>query len=611
MKFREDIQGLRALAVLSVVIYHLSPNFLTGGFIGVDIFFVISGYLIIGQIIRKIEENNFRLLDFYAKRVKRLYPAFFVVTLASTIFAFVYFLPGEFESYAFSLISSYFYISNFYFYTKSGYFDSELQNAPLLHTWSLSVEEQFYLLIPIILLLSFKFYKQSLPIIIAIVGIVSFFLCLAISYFNIDFAFFSSFTRFWQFVVGGLISTLTIRTLSVRTKNYLAASSLCSLIVCIFFMSHNDFPGIKALIPTFATAIFLAYSSPGTLTYKVCSTNLANFFGNISYSFYLWHWPIIIFYQVYLDKGLNRFDKLSVLAASIALGTITYYFVEQKFRKPNVSNYKTFSYSASTTFIMLFSILIMTHINGLRFTKEQVYYESFLAYEAKEYRRGTCFLTSQFSHFSLFNQQECIVNEEGKKNIALIGDSHAAHWYSALKKNLTPDQTLSQITSSGCKPTIFTQGEKRCVDLIDWAYQEIVNESNFDQVILSARWESSDIANVIETVKLLENRGLEIVVMGPIIEYESALPRLLSLSSSTPESVNANAKYLQISQTDNIFKNSLASYGVEYISVLKSICNSPNDCTTLVKGEPIQFDYGHLTETGAIFLLNEIQISKK
>ena len=154
--FRADIQGLRALAVLSVVIYHISPKHLIGGFIGVDIFFVISGHLIIGQICKRLSSGSFSISDFYVKRFKRLFPAYITVAAITSLFAFFFFLPSEFKGYSISLIYSSFYLSNFYFYSKSGYFDSELQGNPLLHTWSLSVEEQFYILFPIIFLLLFR-----------------------------------------------------------------------------------------------------------------------------------------------------------------------------------------------------------------------------------------------------------------------------------------------------------------------------------------------------------------------------------------------------------------------------------------------------------------------
>lgn len=143
-QLRLDIQGLRAIAVLSVVLFHISPEHLSGGFLGVDVFFVISGFLIIGQIWRAQQRNSFSFKTFYIKRFKRLLPALFTVLIVSTIFAYFLLLPGEFKGFTTSVVSSLFYFSNFWFYTKSGYFDAELQSAPLLHTWSLSVEEQFY-----------------------------------------------------------------------------------------------------------------------------------------------------------------------------------------------------------------------------------------------------------------------------------------------------------------------------------------------------------------------------------------------------------------------------------------------------------------------------------
>lgn len=334
MTFREDIQGLRALAVLSVVIYHISPHHLPGGFIGVDIFFVISGYLIMGQIYNKIQQNAFSFSSFYVKRFKRLFPAFFATVSVSSFFAFLYFLPGEFSKYAWSLISSCLYVSNFYFYTKSGYFDSELQGSPLLHTWSLSVEEQFYAFMPAIMILAYGAYKKFSIAILSALGVLSFIGCVYLTHSDVSFAFFASFTRFWQFILGGAIAIYGLHLKKHRTLcELIAFIGVVILLASCVFLTHDEFPGIKAVIPTLATVAVLAFSRKGLFIYRLLSIKPAEFIGNISYSLYLWHWPVIIFYQLHFETELKALDKVIVLVCSILLGVLSYYFVEQRFRR--------------------------------------------------------------------------------------------------------------------------------------------------------------------------------------------------------------------------------------------------------------------------------------
>ena len=599
--FRPDIQGLRAFAVLIVVIYHINSKWLPGGFIGVDVFFVISGYLIIGQILRRIEDKKFNLIEFYAHRIKRLYPAFFVMSVFTTIFAFIFFLPSEFGNYVRSLISSYLYVSNFYFYSKSGYFDSEMQGSPLLHTWSLSVEEQFYLFIPLILVTFSKFFKVKviLPFLFFI-GILSFLYSLYLTSVNTNLAFFASYTRFWQFIIGGLVSLLVIKnTLPNKLKALSSALSLMVLVASSFLLKHDDFPGIKALFPTLATAIFLVSSDSGQQVYKLVSNRFSVFLGNISYSLYLWHWPIIIFYIFYNGKSLGKLDSAIVFVLSVLVGCFSYYFVEEKVRKSKVTGNQLFKISFSTSLVFLALAATTSHFNFNRFSDQQIHYESFLNYDDKEYRRDICFLAQRNSDVTWFNRDVCIESAPNKYNIALIGDSHAAHWYSALSKSLASGQTLSQMTASGCKPTVDTMGSIRCVGLINLAYEELLYSESYDRVILSARWKITDLTKLKSSIALLRSRGVDVTVLGPIIEYNVALPRILATHSDPTLALTESSRYLKIKKIDETFKKELAKFEIKYISILDALCESEEQCITSTDTAPLQFDYGHLTESGA------------
>lgn len=606
-KFRADIQGLRALAVLSVVIYHISPFHLPGGFIGVDVFFVISGYLIIGQIYKKVQENRFAFNEFYVKRFKRLFPAYFATIAISSIFAFIYFLPGEFQNYTWSLISSCLYISNFYFYTKSGYFDSELQGSPLLHTWSLSVEEQFYALVPIILVACYKLFHKKSVVALILMGVISFILCIHLSNTNISFAFFSSITRFWQFILGGLVSVYTLQLPKQKAiSEIVSMGSLTTLVACCLFMSHDDFPGFKAVVPTLATTLLLAFSSRSLLTYKLLAIKPAKFCGDISYSLYLWHWPVIIFYSLHFERDLTAIDKVAVFGLSTVLGIVSYYFIEERFRKSNAAEGNTFLRVAALSTAVCAVSFAFTQVNDHRFTAQQKNYEQFmLNYKADNFRPGICFLTRQQPDISYYKKDLCLTRSDSKENIVLLGDSHAAHWYSALNEVIDSEtQTLTQITASGCKPTLNYKGEARCTELMKWAFNDVLFSESYDKVLISARWKITDLEPLLKAIEKLQSRGLEVVVLGPIVEYSQSLPRLLA-QLNAEEKLISSRKYSSIAKIDNEFSNALIAKNVKYFSILKSICIDSENCITVHNNKPIQFDYGHLTSEGASLVLSQ------
>tara|TARA_Y100000296_G_scaffold55253_1_gene63399 strand:+ start:181 stop:2073 length:1893 start_codon:yes stop_codon:yes gene_type:complete len=597
--FRTDIQGLRALAVLSVVIYHISPKHLIGGFVGVDIFFVISGYLIIGQICNQLSSNSFSLSTFYVKRFKRLFPAYISVAAITSLFAFFLFLPSEFKGFTSSLVYSSFYISNFYFYSKSGYFDSELQGNPLLHTWSLSVEEQFYALMPFVLIFCYANFNRWKYAGLLAIGVLSFIACLILSSVDINLAFFSPITRFWQFVAGGF-AALYLSRISIASgmRELINVSCLIALMGCIIFMSHDDFPGVKVIIPTLATTLFLGFSRSEDLSYRVASIKIARFFGNISYSLYLWHWPVIIFYPLLLQQEATQLHKVNILLLSILFGSFGYYFIEERFRRGTSKPHRVGFATVSLTCLLLLTVWLNESFQESRFTPRQKELESFLAYRTPHFRGETCFLTSQSRGLEDFDKLNCIVNEKEKENILLIGDSHAAHWYSSLNRSISKNQTLSQITASGCKPVLRTNGAKRCKELMSWAYNESITSERFSKVIISARWLRKDIPLLHESIELLQSRGLKIVVIGPVVEYFQPLPRILAMSDDAA-TISNSSNIQDALKIDSDMQKEITDLNASYFSTLNAMCSDQFSCITEVNNIPVQFDYGHLTEAGA------------
>ncbi len=608
---RGDIQGLRAIAVLGVVIYHIDPGLLPGGFIGVDIFFVISGYLILGHLWRNIADGTFSLLDFYVRRAKRLLPALTVVLLATSVAAYYLMLHEEYSNYTLSLASSLFYVSNFWFYTQAGYFSSALQGDPLLHTWSLSVEEQFYIFFPLLML---ALYKNKINIMLGLLAVLiaSFSLSEILLNTNADFSFYASPSRFWQFIVGGLVS-IQFKNITLPKAARELLSFCCLLIISIsmFLMAPTDFPGVKALIPTLATALLLFCSTRGDLAYATLSNPIAMFFGNSSYSLYLWHWPVIVFYKISVSALPGIPDKIIILLTSMLLGYLSYIAIERTTQHVKIKSALLNPVSISIIILTLTCIAVFTleHEHRKRFTEEGLSFESFLSYQAaeSESRSGQCLLTSSYNDFSYFNQDECISIVKNKKKLLLIGDSHAAHWYQALNEKLSNTTAITQVTASGCKPTIPTQGEKRCTDLINWGYTDLLNQYQFDQIVISARWAIGDAENLKNTITYLKKYASSILVLGPIIEYDTDLPRLLA-TYSDHTTLSRHNRYEKILDIDKAIATATVMTGAKYISILNVTCPTKETCITEANATPLQFDFCHLTAAGAKKLLSNVDL---
>ena len=332
--YRRDIDGLRAIAVLSVVLYHFGVPGLSGGFVGVDIFFVISGYLIGGILWKEYTETGrIWLLHFYIRRFRRLMPAFFVMALATTAVAWVLLLPFEFREYGKTLIASTVYLSNVLFYRSAGYFDTASEEKVLLHTWSLSVEEQFYIFLPLFLLLLMRVRWAVVPLLIVL-----FVASLAASVWmtpkDQPAAFFLFPFRMWEMLAGVLLAIAGIRfRLSWTSWGFLSWIGLLIVLGSVLFIRPGDhFPGYVAVAPVLGTLLLLACGRGDTLVNKALSSPPMVFFGLISYSLYLWHWPVVTL-STYLRGEYVPGEQVLWIALSVGLAYLSWRFVEAPVRR--------------------------------------------------------------------------------------------------------------------------------------------------------------------------------------------------------------------------------------------------------------------------------------
>lgn len=333
MDYRDDIQGLRALAVILVFIFHLSSNFLPGGFIGVDIFFVISGYLVSSIILNKLEKDRFSLVSFYESRLKRIVPAYFFLLLIVSIVATFLFISTDIYSFRKLLFWSLIFNSNNYFATLDTYFGTKSIENPILHTWTLAVEMQFYLILPLLLLL-FKGKRKLNIILSGIIILLIGYSTYSILIGNKSLMYFSILSRMPEFLLGVLAASSSIRSYNFVKINSLILSSvgLIILLICAFVYSENTrFPGVAALVPCIGTLLILISSNNAINSFF--SNKVLVYLGEISYSIYLWHWPIMAFIRYMNDSAqLTIYEMLLVVVLSAILSLISYYLIERSFR---------------------------------------------------------------------------------------------------------------------------------------------------------------------------------------------------------------------------------------------------------------------------------------
>lgn len=336
LKYRPDIDGLRAIAVLSVVMFHAGVQAFSGGFCGVDIFFMISGYLITSIIEKEICLGNFSIVTFYERRVRRILPAFFAVAVFSSIMAFVLMLPNDFESYSKSLIASALSGSNILFWRESGYFDSSSELKPLLHTWSLGIEEQFYIILPIFLLAIPRKSKWHLGWCITLIALVSFAASVWGTEHKPDATFYLAPTRAWELSLGALLALNVIPAIHHQYLREIVALSGWVLIAFGVMMLTPDstFPGINALLPCVGAALIIHAGSGGqSAVGRLLSWRPFLLIGLISYSLYLWYWPLLVFAKYYAVRPLTPIETMIVLLLAVAVSIASWHFVERPFRK--------------------------------------------------------------------------------------------------------------------------------------------------------------------------------------------------------------------------------------------------------------------------------------
>lgn len=445
-----QIQGLRALAALIVVFYH--ARFIDGGYIGVDIFYVISGFLITNLIVREVErEGGFNFRRFYKRRVLRLLPASFFISVVTVFLTFFAVSPSLRTQLAREFLAANTYTSNFLFaYWSNDYQNLDAQPSVFLHYWSLAVEEQFYFVWPFLLLLFYKIKPLGMKRGVLLLGILSFVTSVIGTHLYPVWSFYSLPTRAWELAAGSLLALHTAKLSSVSTK-FAPILGLSLLLFSSFYLDNQDrFPGHKALLPVAGTCLLLVNVSswPRSL-HNIFGSKIANWLGNISYSTYLWHWPILVVPVLYLNRELKIYELLMCIVLTIALAHWTTQYIEKPFRGMSVSGFRTLAYLLFSLLIVMAIYLYVSSTNNSQITVKN---SSFSFDYERTIRKPS--INGDGCHLKYGESQSpiCLYGEkESKKSLVLFGDSHAAQWFPTLQEYAqTHGYQLFSFTKSAC-----------------------------------------------------------------------------------------------------------------------------------------------------------------
>ena len=628
LAYRPDIDGLRAVAVLLVLAFHMGAFSAWGGFVGVDVFFVISGFLISSVILKDIEESRFSLLAFYERRIRRIIPALVVMLFVTAILCCYYQLPSQLENTAKSLLAATFSVSNIYFLLSSNYFSNN-DAKPLLPTWSLAVEEQFYIFFPLFLLLIRRFFPGRFKSAIVCVAAASFVLSAFSVYSYPAAAFYLPVTRAWELLLGtALAMNIFPRMESAIWRNLFSAAGLAGIVACGFVYSGRvPFPGVAALVPCLGAAFIIAAGQAGSsVVSRLLSLKPVVFIGLISYSLYLWHVPIIILQRMsmlQIPNASNHVLKGTILIVSIIVATLSWWFVETPFRKGRLmlkgaSAFKFAAVSAGLLAVLGVGILAL-HGLPSRYTHQQLALASYIDTDVPG-RSGTCFIESGGATTKTYDAADCLRQDPSRKNYLLIGDSHAAQlWYGL--HNVFPNVNFLQTTASGCEPAMQDKQVRLldrldnhlfgdiCRPMMNYVYGDYLVHHRVDRILLAARWEQDDLSRLDYTIRTLKGRGLDILLFGPIIQYDSDLPWLLvtSLRKNDPALPFEHRLTRYEGLDQEMSKLAANTWGVSYFSYFKQLCPG-KVCTEYLGSEtPLQSDYGHLTMAGSMLVSEKLK----
>ncbi|MDP2154038.1 MAG: acyltransferase family protein [Methylotenera sp.] len=623
MKYRAEIDGLRALAVTSVILFHAGVEAVSGGYVGVDIFFVISGFLITTIIFGEIQSGTFSIIQFYERRVRRILPALFFVMLLSVPVAWVVLSPYDMKYFSKSLAYVSIFLSNTIFYKQSGYFDVATELKPLLHTWSLGIEEQYYVFFPLLLIFLWRYGKNYIIHTLAAIFMVSLLYAHNMVQMKPAAAFYLLQYRIWELMAGSIAAILVNKNLyGLNVENFRSPLSIlgfCLLVLSIFwFDKSTPFPSFYTLIPILGSMLVIMFATERTIVARIFSFKPVVAIGLISFSAYLWHQPLFALYRHASFEVPSLFDMLLLTLIVFILSTFTWRYVEQPFRNKKFLTRK-----------QVFSIALVCSLGFVSFGLAGYYSEGFINRLSEsereinnyrnhggDWRRGTCFLGLEPEKVSFASQ--CYVKGSQSESILLWGDSHAAALYAGVRKK---SDHVTQLTSAGCPPVLNddydgSKTNKKCV-AANVIVSQFIKEKKPAKIFMHAVWDgyadSLILQGIDQTLKYIKTVSPEskVYIIGPVPQWKPTLPdvALRKHISLNQEVYLKMPLYNKLYDLEGKVIKICERHSVSYISPFGRFCLNDECLAVGQVGSAFAltaFDYGHLTEEGADILAEYI-----
>lgn len=637
--YRPEIDGLRAFAVLSVVLFHSYPGAVSGGFIGVDIFFVVSGFLISGHIFESLKQGSFNFFDFFSRRIRRIFPALILVVSASLVFGWFVLLAEEYSQLGKHAANSAVFFLNFSLVDESGYFDNASETKPLMHLWSLAVEEQFYLIWPLILMVAWRL-RYNLLLVTFVFSLISFFWGLVLLESHPGKSYFLPYGRFWEFLSGSVLAWLTINKKEVfqrllarsdlyvlsafRVHNASTDGQIVGNLVALFGISlllygvlvideGSDFPGELALVPVVGAMIVISLGGKTFVNRFLFMNPVSVWIGLISYPLYLWHWPALAFPRIILGESLNHIHIVVGIAFTFAASVLTFLFLERPVRNVRASSTLSIALVSVLSLIGFFGLYVYTE-NGLEFREANTMDSTVSRSEYFDYLEENFFDCSQNNIKELapiwHNYLRCKQSSRGNPRVVLVGDSHAEHLFIGLAENY--DGNVAYYISG--LPMISRT--KR-----DYIFDHIIENDSVKTVVLTARYElhlgRGDIVDLYSdfssTIDALKASNKSVVLVGDTPQYDvdpaSCIGRRFApipdSCALTPEAVIE-----QKSAFHHALEKLANDYNVEYIDLFDAMCAN-GTCLMHDDGVSLYRDRDHLSIFGSkragSFLAKELE----
>lgn len=593
--FRADINALRFIAVISVLLFHFKVPFFLGGYAGVDVFFVISGFLM-AEILSRGPVTSVGILEFYKKRFNRIFPALSVMSIVTALAWMIILPPVAFKQTLLEFFSAISFTSNIYYMNSlSGYFSDSADSMPFLHTWSLGVEFQFYILFPLLYIAICKI-KANRLFVYFVIAVVSFIACIIMSKHNSNNSFYLLPFRAWELLIGAMISSCGRIPFSDRAKKIIEVISISGIVIFIALADQpNDWPGFEAAIPCLLTAAIIMVNVDNE--HILLRHRSFQYIGKWSYSIYLVHWPIVsLIYTFGMSK--NVYAILAGITSSLILGWVSYQHIEQKSKSHIIRRY---AYSAVLISIISISgfISLSSHWHNektLSFDRYSEYAKTNMAQQQFSSSPGeNCFLTMSTPGIEYFDKSYCLEWRPDRPSILLIGDSHAAQFSKAIR-DANPGARIIQITASGCPVIPQSRGAKYCVELMNYAFDNYLKDKKFDLIIAASDWDafmgSNDIPKgMINANKIFKELSKNVIFIGQTKKYESSLVNILLTNNNPMPAINEVTKS-SLNTRDIINK---LSGKVKILDLFSYGCS--NGACELYDEDfnPIYFDNNHFT----------------